>query len=203
MTDDYEPDSPIRPMAESQMREFFAEQDAKGVQGVWRGAGAERLGLSGAVTPEDRGVMFFSDDSSAALREHPAAPTYPTPPAPPVTYPTASAPIPAPEALYPQPSYATPVYQPLAYAASPPRGMSIAGMVLGIASVFFGLVLVVPAIGAILSIIGLRREPAGRGMAITGLVLNGLFLVGWLLLAVMGFGLFGLIFAGAATSSTN
>lgn len=92
-------------------------------------------------------------------------------------------------------------YGPTGYAPAPPRGMSIAGMVLGLASVVFGLVLIVPVVGVILSVVGLRREPAGRGMAIAGIVLNGIFLAGWLLLAALGFGLFGALFAGAASST--
>lgn len=105
--------------------------------------------------------------------------------------------------MQPGPAYATPMYPAPVYVPAPPRGMSITGMILGIASVAFGLVLIVPAVGIVLSVLGFRREPAGRGMAIAGIVLNSFFLAGWAMLALMGFGLFGLLFAGAAASTTS
>ena len=56
------------------------------------------------------------------------------------------------------------------------RGMSIAGMVLGIVAVVLfwlaGVSLLLAIIGLVLSIIGLRKEPGGSGMAIAGIVLN-------------------------------
>lgn len=78
------------------------------------------------------------------------------------------------------------------------RGMSVAGMVLGI--VAWGIALlsffllsplsfVLSAIGMPLSVVGLRKEPTGRGMAITGLALNGVGLaipVLMLVFAVVG-----------------
>ncbi|MGY3565374.1 DUF4190 domain-containing protein [Sinomonas sp. RB5] len=59
------------------------------------------------------------------------------------------------------------------YAAPAPRGLSIAAMVCGI-SVFVGFgFLVLPQIAAVvLGHLGLAREPAGRGMALAGLVLG-------------------------------
>jgi hypothetical protein len=63
------------------------------------------------------------------------------------------------------------------YAAAPPKGLSIASMVLGLVSVLFFWTFVCPVIGLVLGIVGVRREPAGRGFAIAGLVLNGLLLL--------------------------
>lgn len=84
------------------------------------------------------------------------------------------------------------------YQPGPPKGLSITSMVLGLVSIVAGFTFLVPVVGLVLGIIGLRREPAGRGMAITGLVLNGLFVVGWALLIVFVF----VLGAGAMTSST-
>ena len=63
-------------------------------------------------------------------------------------------------AAYPQPQYV------------PPRGLSVASMVLGIVGLVMGWFLLgLPSIvGVVLGHIGLKREPAGRPFAITGLV---------------------------------
>ncbi len=71
------------------------------------------------------------------------------------------------------------------YGQAPPRGLSIASMVLGIASVLFGWTVVVPLTGVVLGIVGIRKEPAGKAMAITGLVLNGLALSVWVILLLI------------------
>lgn len=77
-----------------------------------------------------------------------------------------------------------------------PKTLSIASMVCGIASVIMGWLLL-PQIAAIVTgHMALKREPGGRGMAIAGLVLGYLCLLGygvfWLLLIV-----------GIAVSSTS
>ena len=79
----------------------------------------------------------------------------------------------------------------------PRRRLSIAGMVIGI--VCCGIILLLcccitwplmfllaaSAVGLVLSIMGLRREPAGKGMAIAGIIMNATsFIVFLLLLAV-------------------
>jgi hypothetical protein len=71
------------------------------------------------------------------------------------------------------------------YAPPPPRGKSIASMILGIAAIFFGFTFVVPIVGLVLGIIGVRSEPAGHGMAIAGIIMNALMLVGWVIAAVV------------------
>lgn len=71
------------------------------------------------------------------------------------------------------------------YPAPPPRGMSIASLVLGLVSIFTGFTGVVPIVGLILGVIGLKREPAGRSLAIAGLIINGLALIGWILLIII------------------
>lgn len=79
--------------------------------------------------------------------------------------------------------FGAPVYQ-----APPARGLSITGMVLGIASVglFMWAFLLPPLAGLVFSIIGLIKEPQGKGMAITGLILSGAGLLFWLLLMLGG-----------------
>nr|WP_308932082.1 DUF4190 domain-containing protein [Arthrobacter sp. SLBN-112] len=66
--------------------------------------------------------------------------------------------------------------------------MSIASMVCGIASVIMGW-LILPQLAAIITgHLALRREPSGKGMSISGLVLGYLCLLGygaiWLLLII-------------------
>lgn len=98
---------------------------------------------------------------------------------------------------YGQPSspYAQPGDQYSAYGQQPyygmpvePKTLSIASMVCGIASVIMGWLLL-PQIAAIVTgHMALKREPAGKGMSITGLVLGYLCLLGyggfWLLLII-------------------
>jgi hypothetical protein len=112
------------------------------------------------------------DDESAAPAPAPA------PAAPPVRpHPSASA---APYGLAPAPVPPSPAAvawgQPV-YAAAPPKGMSLTSMILGLVSVFFFWTFLCPLIGLVFGIVGFRKEPAGRGFAITGLVLNGLLLL--------------------------
>jgi len=81
-----------------------------------------------------------------------------------------------------------------------PKTLSIASMVCGIASVIMGW-LMLPQIAAVITgHLALRREPSGRGMSITGLVLGYLCLLGygafWLLLII------GLAYAGSTSSYT-
>ena len=69
-----------------------------------------------------------------------------------------------------------------------PKTLSIASMVCGIASVIMGWILL-PQIAAIVTgHLALKREPAGKGMSVAGLVLGYLCLLGygafWLLLII-------------------
>lgn len=63
---------------------------------------------------------------------------------------------------------------------APKRGLSITSMVLGIVNIVMAFaLLVIPAIvGVVLGHMGLRREPAGRGFAVAGLVMNYLSILG-------------------------
>lgn len=103
-----------------------------------------------------------------------------------------------------QPPYGQPYspYGQQAYYGAPaqPKTLSIASMVCGIASVIMGW-LMLPQIAAVITgHMALRREPSGRGMSITGLVLGYLCLLGygafWLLLII------GLAYAGSTSTYT-
>lgn len=76
--------------------------------------------------------------------------------------------------------------------AAEPKGLSVASMVLGLVSIFLGFTFILPIIGFVLGLVGLKKEPAGRGMAITGVVLSGLILAIWAILIFSGIGLIGL-----------
>jgi len=82
-----------------------------------------------------------------------------------------------------------------------PKTLSIASMVCGIASVIMGWLLLPQVAAIITGHLALRREPSGRGMSITGLVLGYLCLLGygalWLLFVI------GLAVAGSAGSNTG
>lgn len=94
----------------------------------------------------------------------------------------------------PNTPHTPPVYvQAPMFVQSPPKGMSVASMVLGLVSIFFGWTFLVPLLGLILGLIGLKKEPAGKGMAVTGVILNGLMITGWVLLVMLllGVGMFG------------
>ncbi|WP_085528541.1 DUF4190 domain-containing protein [Kocuria massiliensis] len=98
----------------------------------------------------------------------------------------------------PQQSYAP---QPVNYLQAPaePKGMSVASMVIGLVNIFMGWTVILPIIGLILGLVGLRKEPAGRGMAITGVILSGLIVLGWVVIFLFLFGIIG----GAAVSGTQ
>ncbi|MBB5642949.1 DUF4190 domain-containing protein [Cryobacterium roopkundense] len=70
-------------------------------------------------------------------------------------------------------------YQPV-YAAQS-TGLSATALVLGLVSIFFGFTFLVPLGALIFGILALKREPAGKGMAITGIVIGGLFMLFWVL----------------------
>jgi hypothetical protein len=95
-----------------------------------------------------------------------------------------------------------PFAEPNPYAATPApaaetRGFSISSLVLGLVSIIASYTLVVPAIGLVLGIMALKREPASRTMAIWGIVLNAVMLAGAVLVAfgALVFGLAMLPFA--------
>ncbi len=89
---------------------------------------------------------------------------------------------------------------PVPYGAEP-RGMSIASLILGTAAVLTGGLLILPQLLAVVfGHLALRREPAGRPLALTGLILGYVMLLVGLLL-VVGFIL--LVALGTAASVTT
>lgn len=98
--------------------------------------------------------------------------------------------------------YGVPVYQAPAYGylPHPARGLSITALVLGICSfVFAWTLVVVPIIGIVFGFIALRREPAGKAMAVAGLITSAIGLLWVLLFYLLPFGLF---FGSLLLSST-
>lgn len=87
---------------------------------------------------------------------------------------------------------------------APRRGLSLASMIVGLASILFGFTMLAPAVAVVLGILGLRREPAARGMAITGVVLGGILFLGWALLWVFSIVAIvtGAVDAASASSAT-
>lgn len=83
---------------------------------------------------------------------------------------------------YPVQQYAPVAYAP--YAAPQPRGFSITAMILGLAGILFWFTFLVPVGAIVFGIVGLKKEPTGRGMAIAGIVLGGLCFVATLLVIV-------------------
>lgn len=111
-------------------------------------------------------------------------PAYPSPP--PSTYPSQGYAEPS---AYLPPS-AAPYGMTPVYLASPPTSKSTASMWIGIVSLLFGFTFFLPLFGLVLGILGARTEPTGRTMAVTGIILNSLFLAGWLLALLIVFPLF-------------
>lgn len=90
-----------------------------------------------------------------------------------------------PPSAYAQPNpYGQPAYYGMP--AAEPKGLSITSLVCGISSVLLGWFLIPQLAAIITGHLALGREPSGKGMSITGLVLGYLCLLGygalWLLL---------------------
>lgn len=92
-------------------------------------------------------------------------------------------------ASYPAP-YGTPSVPPHTVAAAPSTPFSLTSLILGVTSVFFGLTVIAPVAGLVFGVLGLRREPTGRTLAIWGIVLNAV------MIGLVGLFLAFLIFAG-------
>jgi len=90
-----------------------------------------------------------------------------------------------------------PVY--LTFPAPQPKGNSIASLVLGLSSMFFGWTFLVPIVGLVLGIIGSRKEPAGKGLAVAGIIINSIMLVGWAIVLFFMIGIFTLLFTAGVS----
>ncbi|MBO1268033.1 DUF4190 domain-containing protein [Arthrobacter cavernae] len=85
----------------------------------------------------------------------------------------------------------SPYGQPAYYGVpAEPKGLSIAAMICGIVGLVTGGFLILPQIAAvILGHIGMKKEPAGRGFALTGLItgyIGILFGLLWLIFLIIG-----------------
>jgi len=133
--------------------------------------------------------------------EAPPVIAQPSPPSPYAQPPVAQQPVHNPYAQnpYAQSPYAAP-------AAGDAKGLSIASMVTGIVSLvllFFYLGWLTGIAAVIFGHIAMKKEPAGKGMALAGLITGycaiGLSLI-FLVFAVLFFGFFMFALTGAATS---
>lgn len=98
---------------------------------------------------------------------------------------------------YPAPAYV------VAYPPFQPKGFSITALVLGLVSIFLGISILVPLGAVVFGIIGLKKEPAGKGMSITGLVLGGLNVLGWAVFWIVMIGMWIAVIGAAATYGTT
>jgi hypothetical protein len=64
--------------------------------------------------------------------------------------------------------------------------LSLTSLVLGIASVALSFTVVVPIVGVVLGVLGRRREPEGRTMALIGIISSAVMLLGTVVLLVIG-----------------
>jgi hypothetical protein len=64
--------------------------------------------------------------------------------------------------------------------------LSLTSLVLGVASVALGFTLVVPVVGVVLGVLGRRREPEGRTMALIGVVASAVMLLGSVVVLLVG-----------------
>jgi hypothetical protein len=100
---------------------------------------------------------------------------------------------------YGQPTYPAAAYAPSAWQPAQPKGFSITSLVLGLVSLLMGFTLLMPIAAIVLGIIGAKKEPAGRGMSITGIVLGGVCLIGWVIGIVLFFVFIAAVASAAAT----
>ena len=75
--------------------------------------------------------------------------------------------------------------------AAPAQTLSILSLVLGISSIFFGLTFIVPIAAIVLGILALNREPAGRTMAIWGIVTGSFMMAGFVIAGIVGLAFIG------------
>ncbi|WP_244256014.1 DUF4190 domain-containing protein [Rathayibacter sp. VKM Ac-2760] len=106
-----------------------------------------------------------------------------------------------PAAQHPAP-YGVPPVAPAAATPAPSTPFSLTSLILGVTSVFFGLTVIAPVAGLIFGILGLRREPTGRTLAIWGIVLNAV-MIGLVVLFVVALLFLGLLvpFVALATGT--
>lgn len=86
------------------------------------------------------------------------------------------------------------------YGAAEPKTLSIVSLVLGLASIFLGISILVPVAGIIVGVMARKREPAGRTMALWGIGLSiATLVIGALLWIIAG----GFIIAALGLAATG
>lgn len=65
------------------------------------------------------------------------------------------------------------------------KPLSITSLVLGIVSIVAGWTFLAPIAGLVTGILALKREPTGRTMAVWGIVLNAVMLLGFAIAALL------------------
>ncbi|NQX25806.1 DUF4190 domain-containing protein [Microbacteriaceae bacterium VKM Ac-2854] len=117
---------------------------------------------------------------------------------PPASY---SAPSSAPPAA-PLATYGVPMMPvaPVQFVQVQPKGLSITAMVLGLVSIVGGFTVILPLGALIFGLVGLKKEPAGRGFAIVGVVVGGLTALFWLSLGGAILAGIGAMLAGTASA---
>lgn len=70
--------------------------------------------------------------------------------------------------------------------AAPARTLSIVSLALGAASVLLGFTFLVPIAAIITGFFGYSREPESRVMSVWGIILGGVMVLGWVILALVG-----------------
>jgi hypothetical protein len=66
-----------------------------------------------------------------------------------------------------------------------PATLSLVSMILGLTSIFFGGIIFMPAAAIVLGIIGLRREPNGKALAITGIIAAAVSVIIWVVVVIV------------------
>lgn len=77
------------------------------------------------------------------------------------------------------------------YTQNQSKGFSITALVLGLTSLLFGVTILVPIAALIFGLIGLRKEPTGKGMALVGVIVGGFSLAVALFLLLFFGGILG------------
>ena len=67
------------------------------------------------------------------------------------------------------------------------RTLSTLSLIGGIVSIVFGQAFLIPIAAIVLGVLGYRQEPTGRSFAVWGIVLSGIALFGWMIVAFIGF----------------
>lgn len=118
-----------------------------------------------------------------------------------MTIPPAEPGTPVPSAV---PASTVPAYgvvgEPISAVQPQAKTLSTTSMVLALVSIVFGFTFVLPLAALVFGIVALKKEPAGRAMAIVGIVVGALDLLVWAVLLILFFAFFAAL-VGLSVSS--